>query len=89
MMEMLARFERGETEGGDGSGANGLEELLKGMGGLEGGMSEVVEEGAEEEGLEELEALIQRLGTGGDTGQQMPDAPAAHQLTSPIIRTCR
>ncbi|KAJ9114105.1 hypothetical protein QFC20_001621 [Naganishia adeliensis] len=67
MMEMLARFERGETEGGNGSDVNGLEELLKGMGGLEGGKGQAGgEEGAEEEGFEELEALIQRLGDGSD-----------------------
>jgi hypothetical protein len=49
VMEMLARFERGQTEGGDASGVNGLEELLKGMGGLEGAPDDVVEEGEEEE----------------------------------------
>ena len=82
MMEMLARFERGETEGGDGGDVNGLEELLKGIGGLEGGESGAGgEEGAEEEGFDELEALIQRLGAGTDTGQYEIYASSPYHLT--------
>lgn len=70
MMEMLARFERGETEGGDGSDVNGLEELLKGMGGLEDAEDQPAEEeGGEEEGFDVLEALKQRLSDNSDLGQ--------------------
>lgn len=66
-MEMLARFERGETEGGEGGDVNGLEELLKGMGGIDG-EQETVEEEAADEGFDALETLKQRLSDGSDLG---------------------
>ena len=68
MMEMLARFERGESEGGNGSDANGLEELLRGMG-LTSGKQESVNEDAEaDEGFDALEMLKLRLDDGADLG---------------------
>jgi hypothetical protein len=76
MMEMLARFERGASEGGgsgDGSSVNGLEELLKGMGGLsqedEGRGARIVEGNEDDEdGFEALEALKVRLSDNPDLG---------------------
>ncbi|GHJ85112.1 hypothetical protein NliqN6_1514 [Naganishia liquefaciens] len=66
MMEMLARFERRESEGGNGSDANGLEELLRGMG-LTSGKQESVNEDAEaDEGFDALEMLKLRLDDGAD-----------------------
>jgi hypothetical protein len=82
MMEMLARFERGETEGGDGSGVNGLEELLKGMGGLEDAEQPAEEEGGEEEGFDVLEALKQRLSDNSDLGQSIVHSHGSHRLTT-------
>ncbi|KAJ9117521.1 hypothetical protein QFC22_004371 [Naganishia vaughanmartiniae] len=79
MMEMLARFERGESEGGgsgDGSTVNGLEELLKGMGGIsendESGGAHIEEED-DEEGFEALMALKMQL-------SENPDLASFHQL---------
>jgi hypothetical protein len=68
MMEMLARFERGESEGGEGGDVNGLEELLKGMGGIGGEQDAVDEEVAADEGFDALETLKLRLSDGSDLG---------------------
>ncbi|KAJ9110321.1 hypothetical protein QFC19_001724 [Naganishia cerealis] len=67
MMEMLNRFERGDTEGdsGEGSTMNGIEELLKGMGGLsqddEGRDVEDDDGDGDEDEFEALEALRAQL----------------------------
>lgn len=68
MMEMLARFERGDAEGGNGSDINGLEELLKGMGGVDGEHQRVDEEAAADEGFDALELLKLRLSDTSDLG---------------------
>lgn len=84
MMEMLARFERGETDGG--SGPDALEELLKGMGRLgSGDDSAGGDEVGQEEEYNDLEALVQRLGDSADTGQRISDGLADHGLTSLIF----
>ena len=68
MMEMLARFERGESGGGDGTEVNGLEELLRGMGGTEREQEHVDEDAEVDEGLDALEMLKLRLDDGSDLG---------------------
>jgi hypothetical protein len=68
MMEMLARFERGESGSGEGGDVNGLEELLKGMGGIGGEQEAVDEEAAADEGFDALETLKLRLSDGSDLG---------------------
>lgn len=68
MMEMLARFERGESDGGDGTEVNGLEELLRGMGGTEEENERVNEDAEVDEGFDALEMLKLRLDDGSDLG---------------------
>lgn len=73
-MEMLARFERGESEGGgsgDASSVNGLEEVLKGMGGWsqdDDGTEAHIEEEDDEDGFAALEALKTKLSENPDLG---------------------